>query len=79
MGIEPTNRMFSIRLNGFEDRGPHQGNDHFRNWFGSTKSRAFQRWIATSVGPYSPANPARAILSPRDLGEETLPAMQMVA
>ncbi len=29
MGIEPTNRMFSIRLNGFEDRGPHQGNYHF--------------------------------------------------
>ena len=29
MGIEPTNRMFSIRLNGFEDRGLHQQCFHF--------------------------------------------------
>ncbi len=76
MGIEPTNRMFSIRLNGFEDRGPHQGNDHFRNWFRSTRGRTVQRWIFPSVGPNSPA---RIIPAPGDLDEENLPTKQMVA
>ena len=30
MGIEPTDRMFFIRPNGFEDRGPHQECKHFQ-------------------------------------------------
>jgi hypothetical protein len=30
MGIEPTNHMISMRLNGFEDRGQHQLSKHFR-------------------------------------------------
>lgn len=30
MGIEPTDRMISIRPDGFEDRGRHQPCKHFR-------------------------------------------------
>jgi hypothetical protein len=30
MGIEPTNHMISMRLNGFEDRGLHQQSKHFQ-------------------------------------------------
>ena len=30
MGIEPTDRMFFIQPNGFEDRGPHQECRHFQ-------------------------------------------------
>ena len=30
MGIEPTNHMISMRLNGFEDRGRHQPSKHFQ-------------------------------------------------
>jgi len=30
MGIEPTSRMFNMRLNDFEDRGRHQACKHFR-------------------------------------------------
>ena len=31
MGIEPTNHMISMRLNGFEDRARHQPTKHFPN------------------------------------------------
>ena len=30
MGIEPTNHMISMRLNGFEDRARHQPTKHFQ-------------------------------------------------
>ena len=31
MGIEPTSRTVNARLSGFEDRGRHQANRHFRD------------------------------------------------
>lgn len=36
MGIEPTNRRSSLRLDGFEDRARHQPRFHFRFFIEST-------------------------------------------
>ena len=50
MGIEPTNHMISMRLNGFEDRGRHQPSKHFQ--MNNNRQRA-DRLCTTGSARYS--------------------------
>jgi len=47
MGIEPTNHMISMRLNGFEDRGRHQPSKHFQ--------LKYDRYLTKQINPTGPA------------------------